>query len=185
MLRGCLACGVFFAVLFGVPAFGRLFEKLTYEIASFAPQNFIPPDMFVPGALTPPFLLLLIAVFTIFGYREGSAPPEIEPGEDDRSFIEKLFELIFFLALSLLFIFYRFREDHPDLSFREIISYPLFIILVVIITFGVSYYVLSRHQSPQFLIFVLNSALAVGFVLFLLGLVAHSLFESLTYALSR
>jgi len=185
MLRGCLACGVFFAVLFGVPGLGRLFEKLTYQIASLAPKNFIPPDTYVPGELTPPILLLMIAGFTIFGYREGSAPPQIVPGEDERAFKEKLFELIFFLAVCLLLVFYRFRSDYPDLSFIEIISYPFFIILVAVITLGIFYYVFSRHQSPQLLIFVMSSALAVAFVLFLMGLVAYSLFKSFTYALSH
>ena len=185
MLRGCLACGVFFAFLFGVPDLGRLFEKLTYLIASLVPKHFIPPDMYVPGVLTMPVLLLMIAGFTIYGYREGSTPPEIIPGEDDRSPGEKIFELIFFLAIALIIIWFRFREDHPDLSFIEIISYPFFIILVVVITSGVFYYVFSRHQSPQLLIFVMSSALAVAFVLFLMGLVAYSLFESFTYALSH
>lgn len=185
MLRGCLACGIFFAVLFGFPDLGRLFEKLTYQIASLVPKNFIPPDMYVPGVLTMPILLLMIAGFTVFGYREGSTPPQIEPGEDKRPFKEKLFELIFFLAVCLLLIFYQFRTDHPGMSFVEIISYPFFIILVVVVTLGVSYYVFARHQSPQLLIFVMSSALAVAFVLFLMGLVAYSLFKSLTYALSH
>lgn len=185
MLRGCFAGGSFFAILFGFPGLGRLFEEITYRIASLAPQNFIPPGTYIPGALTPPFLLLLVAGFTAFGYAIGSTPPEIEQGKDTRSPKEKVFEFFFFLAVCLAVIFYRLRSDYPDYGSIEIISHPVFIILIVIIALGVSYYVFSRHQSQQLLFFAMYSALAVAFVLFLLGLTAYTLFKSFTYALNH
>ena len=185
MLRGCFACGSFVTFLFIFPNFGRIYESFTYQIASYVPQNFIPPDVYVPGALTMPFLLLLVAGFTAFGYEIGSTPPEIETGKDVRSPGEKIFELIFLTAICLSFIFFHLWSDSPDLGFIEIISHPVFIILAIIITSGISYYVYSRHRSQQLLFFVMYSAIAVAFVLFLIGMVIYILLKSFANALSN
>lgn len=185
MLRGCFACGLFFTILFIVPGLGRLFENITYQIASLVPKDFIPPDVYIPGVLTPPFLLLIVAGFTIFGYRKGSKPPKVESVEDTRSAKEKLVEFFFFLAVCLAVFFFSFRSDYPGHSSIEIVSHPVFIILTILAALGVSYLVFSRHQSLQLLFFVIYSAIAAAFVLFLLGLTAYTLFECLTYALNH
>jgi hypothetical protein len=185
MLHGCFACGAFFAILLGVPGLGRLFEEITYRIASVVPQNFIPPGTYIPGVLTPPFLLLLIAGFTAFGYVIGSTPPEIDRNKDTRSPKEKIFEFFFFLALCLALFFLHFRSNYPDYGSIEIISHPVFIFLIVITVSGVSYFVFSRHRSQQLLFFAMYSALAVGFVLFVLGMMAYTIFKSFIYALNH
>lgn len=186
MLTGCFAGGGFIAVLFAVPGLGRLFEAVTYTIASiFLTKEFIPPGTYIPGVLTPPVMFLIVAGFTIYGYRKGSVPPKIEKDKESRSLTEKLFELFFLLIIVLVVIYFRFREDHPETGFIEALTDPFFIVLCVILFAGISFYVFSRHQSPQFLIFVLCSAIACLFVLFLLGLMLYSLIEFWLHALNR
>lgn len=185
MLRGCLACGAFFAILLFFPDFAKFFEQILYTIASPIPKNFIPPNTYLPGKLTPPILLLMIAALTIFGYKKGEAPPVIVPNEDDRSPTEKILEFVFLFAVCLVVVFFRFREDHPEYSLRATVSHPIFIGMLIIIILGIPFYVFSRHQSRQYLIFVMSSALAIGFVLFLLGLTAHAIIEASLYALSH
>ena len=186
MLKGCFASGGFIAVLFAVPGLGRLFEAVTYSIASiFLTKEFIPPGTYIPGVFTPPVMLLIVAGFTVYGYREGSTPPEIEKDTESRSLTEKLFELAFLLIIVFVVIYFRFREDHPETDLIEAFTDPFFIVLCVILIAGISFYVFSRHQSPQFLIFVLCSAIACGFVLFLLGLMLYSLIEFWLHALNH
>lgn len=170
MLRGCLACGGFIGVLFTFSELGRLYEGIAYRIISLLPKGSIPPDTYVPGALAPFFLFILVAVFTIHGYLKGETPPKIETDKDIRKLREKLFEFAFFFVITFVIIFLRIREDHPAIGLTEIISDPYYIILFIILLLGMLFYVFSRHQSPQFLIFIMSSALAVAFVFFLLGL---------------
>ena len=186
MLRGCFACGGVIAILFAIPDLGRLFAAVTYSIASiFLTKEFIPPGTYIPGVLTPPFMLLIVAGFTIYGYWKGSAPPVFEKDKKSRSLREKLFELFFLLTIVLVVIYFQFREDHPETGIIETLTDPLFILVCVIVFASISFYVFSRHQSSQFLIFVTYSAIACGFVLCLFGLILYSLIEFWLHALNR
>jgi hypothetical protein len=184
MMLGIFVCSVFIGLLISVQGLGRSFEQILYKIASFVPISF-PPDIYIPGVLTPPIMLLLIAGFTIFGYIKGATPFEIKIDKDTRSLKEKLFEFVFFFALAMGIIYLALRSDSPELAFGEIVSHPVFIGLFVIIFLGVLYYVFSRHQNTQLLIFMMESVLGVGFVLFLSGLVLYTMVKIFLYALNH
>jgi hypothetical protein len=185
MLPGCFTAAGFISLLFVMPDLGRAFEKIAYFCASFIPKTFIPPDTYIPGIFSIPILLLIIAGFTFYGYKKGSNPPPLEAEPDIRSSNEKLFEFVFIYAICLALVYYNFSSDHPELGFVQIITHPFMLILFTIITLGLSFYVFSSQQSIPFLLFVLKSALAIGFVLFLLGLIVETLVKSFLYALNH
>lgn len=186
MLHGCLACSSFVSLLFIYPKLGRDYENIAYFFASFVPERFIPPDMYIPGVLTMPLLLMLVVGFTGIGYRLGAKPPEVKSGEKTPPFTERLIEFFLFLAICLFLGFYKHKSKYPGVSFKEMTSDVFFIAFIIILVLGLIYYVFSRHyHSTQLLIFVMNSAVAVGFVLFLIGLIVISLFECFQYALKN
>lgn len=173
------------AILFAVPDLGRLFAMISYQIVSFIPKKFIPPGTFIPGVFFIFVWLLIIIGFAVRGYKKGGTPLKIKIEKDTRSLVEKLFEFVFILAIALVVGYFKIRPNDSELDFVQIILNPMFLIFTTIITLGITFYVFSRHQNQQFLLFVLYSALPIGFVLFLLGLLGHTIIKSFLYALTH
>lgn len=185
MLIGCFACGAFISILFAYPDLGRLFEKTTYDITFFIPNTLIPPKTFIPGIFMPPLMLLIVAGFTFYGYRTGSEPLDIKTEHDSRSIKEKLLGFFFLSAGGLLFGLFTVKDRSSETNFYDTVWNPMFIIFSIIITVAVFYLTFSRHQSQKFLIFVIYSAIACGFVLVLLGLIFYTIVEFWLHILNR
>lgn len=183
MLHGCLACGSVLTALITIPDLGKFYVKTTYQIGSLIPREFILPKTYIPGVMTLPLCFLIIAIFTIIGYKIGSEPIKIEFEKDVRSRNEKILEFAVIFILCLIFIIPRMQSDFPEKNFTQTVTDPLSIIFFIIIIIGLIYYTFSHKQNVPYQIFILKAATAVGFVLFLLGFIFYFICRSFFYAL--